>query len=389
MKQSIIINEKQFSFLHKKLKNSPPISESIVITDWLSPDERYVIFLDELYDLKEKKNLGDIWENFDNFKLFLTHSFRQSSNLPRNIRESCLRGLKKMVINESNQNYSHLKPIVKRLIKEGEGFWDNAWEKTKEFGKDLWAGTKKMGSDLYQGTKDFGSAISKGDYKEALRIIGKGVLYLARKIRSALHNPVGLILDTILVISGIGKTIQWIPWAIVVALDIYELSTGDYEDKTQRQWVRILLFSCDVLGLVVSGLVATGAMKFILKNALKYATMSAFLKGIRNDNEGQQHLRLMEQTYQNNSWLSRMGGAEQYVTERNPRIGGFIGEQKNNAGILPKLFNQEVQQPAMELMQSPNYGDTRIGFKPNTPQPLENNKPSLFRDIFKSIGIMK
>jgi hypothetical protein len=40
-------------------------------------------------------------------------------------------------------------------------------------------------------------------------------------------------------------------------------------------------------------------------------------------------------------------------------------------------------------MQSPNYGDTRIGFKPNTPQPLENNKPSLFRDIFKSIGIMK
>ena len=32
-----------------------------VISDWLSPDEKYVIFLDELYDIQNKTKLGNIW----------------------------------------------------------------------------------------------------------------------------------------------------------------------------------------------------------------------------------------------------------------------------------------------------------------------------------------
>jgi hypothetical protein len=53
----------------------------VVFTDWLSPDENYVIFLDELYDLENKKNLGNIWENFDTFKIFLKHSLVLSIHL--------------------------------------------------------------------------------------------------------------------------------------------------------------------------------------------------------------------------------------------------------------------------------------------------------------------
>lgn len=349
MVNTIIISEKQFETLHKNLKQST-ISENLVISDWLSPDERYVIFLDELYDLKEKKLLGDVWENFDNMKLFLTHSFKQSHNVPKNIKESCLRSLKKMVITESNQDFRIIKPIVKKMI--NEGFWDSAWEKTKSIGKDLWSSAKEIGSDIVTGVKDFGSAISQGDYKEALRIIGKGVIYLARKIRSALHSPVGLILDAILIISGIGKTIQWIPWAIVVALDIYELSTGDYEHKDRPQWARILLMSCDVLGLVLSGLVATGAMKYIMRNYFKYATMGAFLKGMKNDKEGQEHLTKMENVYNDGGWLKKLGLSQDYVSDKNSKIGDFIGEQKNNASILPELFKKEVQEPAAELSSS-------------------------------------
>ena len=120
----------------------------------------------------------------------------------------------------------------------------------------------------------------------------------------------------------------------MVALDIYELSTGDYEDKTQPQWMRILLFSCDVLGLIISGLVATGAMKYILRHGLKYATMSAFLKGTKNDSEGQRYLLQMENAYSNNGYLVRLSEAENYVTSRNPRIGNFLGEQKEKGSIL-------------------------------------------------------
>ena len=48
------------------------INKDVVITNWLSPDDRYCIFLDELYDIKNQKKLGDIWEsNLENFKFFI------------------------------------------------------------------------------------------------------------------------------------------------------------------------------------------------------------------------------------------------------------------------------------------------------------------------------
>ena len=56
-------------------------NNDIVISDWLSPDEKYCIFLDELYDVKNKKKLGNIWENFDNFKFFIRYSTSEMNNL--------------------------------------------------------------------------------------------------------------------------------------------------------------------------------------------------------------------------------------------------------------------------------------------------------------------
>ena len=73
----IIISESEKSQilnLHSNLNN-----DDVIITDWLSPDEKYVIFLDELYDITNKRKLGNIWENFDNLKFFLQHSFNVSN----------------------------------------------------------------------------------------------------------------------------------------------------------------------------------------------------------------------------------------------------------------------------------------------------------------------
>ena len=66
------LNENKLSLIENFVDTSAS-SECVVITDWVSPDNKYVILLDELYDLHSKKNLGDIWENFDNFKLLNTH----------------------------------------------------------------------------------------------------------------------------------------------------------------------------------------------------------------------------------------------------------------------------------------------------------------------------
>jgi len=62
-----------------------------------------------------------------------------------------------------------------------------------------------------------------------------------------------------LVATGIGKAAQWIPWAIVVALDIYEISTGNFEEKDTPTWMRYVMIGTDVLGLVFTGGVAGSA----------------------------------------------------------------------------------------------------------------------------------
>jgi hypothetical protein len=255
------------------LYNRPLISESIVITEWLSPDEKFCIFLDDLIDIENKVKIGNIWENFDHFKFFLKHSFEVATNVSQDIKESVLTSLDSFLITESNQNMSGLKPYVKELLAE-EGFFsdvadwakekaDNAVQKTMDFKDKSWAGLKS----LYKN-------ISDGEWSKAFALIKKGILYVARTIRAALYNPIGIVLDAILIATGVGKAAQFVIWSIVVGLDIYELISGDYEDKETSLPVRLLFLGLDIVGLVFAGgLAKTG--KVIVQAALRKFGSSA------------------------------------------------------------------------------------------------------------------
>jgi hypothetical protein len=242
------------------------VSESVVITDWVSPDDRYLILFDNMYDLQTRTSLGDIWENFDNFKLFISHSFKVATNVPQQIKEEVLNTINSLVLTESISDMSKIKPILKQLIREKEGFLNwigSGIKKTGEWAADE---VKRFGGDIvdiaktgWEGIKKAGIAISTGDWKSILDLLGKGMLFFARKLRSLLYNPVGIVLDAILIATGIGKAFQWIPWAIVVALDIYEISTGNFEEKDMPTWMRFLMVGADVLGLVFAGGVAGSA----------------------------------------------------------------------------------------------------------------------------------
>jgi hypothetical protein len=262
------------------------ISESVVITDWVSPDDRYLILFDELYDLHTSEKLGDIWENFDNFKLFITHSFEVATNVPQQIKESVLETVKSLVLTESMNDMSKIKPILKQFLKEesfanwvGSGIkktgeW--AADKVKEFGSDV----SDIATKGLEGIKKAGLAISQGDWKQVVNLLGSGMVFIARKLRSLLYNPVGIVLDAILVATGIGKSVQWVPWAIVVALDLYEITTGDYEDKEAPTWLRWLMVGTDVLGLVFAGGVAASAKATLsvfrgAKTAEEFAAIAA------------------------------------------------------------------------------------------------------------------
>lgn len=253
MNKTLITESERTDIL--KLYNLSPtnnISEEIVITDWLSPDEKYIIFLDELYDIENKTKLGNIWEDFNNLKTFLSHSFAVST-LPKQIKEEAELILSSKLITESTKNISHLKSDFKVLL--NEGLWSSFKNWAYETGKSTIEGFKEFAKKSVKGIGDIVDKISKGEWKEVFSLLGKGVLWLARKLRSAMYHPVGLILDAILVATGIGKAVQWIPWAIIVALDVYEMVSGNYEENLPT-WQRLLFLGVDVLGLVFAGAAA-------------------------------------------------------------------------------------------------------------------------------------
>lgn len=250
------------------LYSRPQVSESVVITEWLSPDEKFCIFFDDLIDIQNKTKIGNIWENFDNFKFFLKHSFEVATNISQEIKESVLKSINSFVITESNQNMVGLKPYVKELV--SENIFSDAVDWAKETGQNAVQGVKDFTSKSWEGLKKTHQYIKDAEWSKAFDIIKKGVLYVARSIRSALYNPIGILLDAILVATGIGKSAQFVIWAVVVGLDVYELLTGNYEDPDLAMPWRLLFLGVDILGLVTTGVIAKGAKTTIITSIKRF-----------------------------------------------------------------------------------------------------------------------
>ena len=274
MKKVIITESEKSQILSKHLKEVSIDLDNVVITDWLSPDEKYVIFLDELYDLENKTKLGDIWKTPDNLILFLEHTFRVSK-LRKDIKEHALTILNKNLLKEDVGDLTEFKPMIKQYLEED--FWNDTWlgkglgyagKFVKDTAVDTVSGVYNFGKDLVVGGAKLGGKILTGQWKEVWDLLKQGTKWLARKIRQAVYSPVGIIIDTILVATGYGKIPQAVVWAIVVCLDIYEFVTGDYEHKEDPMWLRILSFLIDITGLVFAGLAAKTA-KTALTAAIK------------------------------------------------------------------------------------------------------------------------
>lgn len=304
-------------------------NSTIVISDWLSPDERYCIFLDELYDLKNKKRIGDIWENFENFKFFIRYS-TSVSDLSKDIKESIYETLNTNVLTESSRKDISLnKQFFATIINEGM-FSDFAkW--AYETGKSSVDGFKEFLSTVKGGVGDFVDNISNGEWKEAFSIINKGILYLARKIRDALYHPVGLILDAILVATGVGKALQWIPWAIVVALDLYEIITGDYEEEW---WLKLLFTLFDVVGLVTTGAAAKG-LRIGLKGVTKIDDVA---KVAAKNPQVKKIFQRIPDMLKNIS--PKLESAAKYLTKRFPKGTNLI---KKVLGYVDKFINKVMK----------------------------------------------
>lgn len=334
-----------------------------VIREWLSPDEKYCIFLDDLYDIPNKVKLGNIWENFDNFKFFIKHSFEVSTTVPKQIKESVFNTLNSLLITESKQNLTNLKPFLKQALHEqGNILGDLA-----NWGKEQVTGAVKGVGDFvsksYEGAKKVVGAISKGEWVQVLDLVKKGALFVARKIRSALYTPIGVVLDAILVASGVGVALKALPWAIVVALDVYEYTTGEFEDPELSSGWRFFYFITDIMGLVFSGVFAKTNRQAVV------AAIKRFGKTDKGLKTAVQQTPVLKKTLETaGSSLSKVDGlmkqAQASLQKSSPTMYKFIsGIMGGISKLVNKLweFIKWLLSGALNVLTIPGKITTKLG----------------------------
>lgn len=215
----------------------------------ITVDGKYIIFKDEVFDIVEQKLIGNVWSSLDVFKLLFEKTNVEDEQF-KTIKESFL----SMPILENQQNLYGLRDILLEF-----DFMQDTW-----FGRQLSSageGIKNFAKDSYEGLKKFGLAISSGDWSQILGLLSSGVKFLLRKLKEALYSNLGMIVDAILIATGIGKGAQMVAWGLVVALDIYQITTGDFtdEDKAKPTWAKYLELGIDILGFIFTGALAKTA----------------------------------------------------------------------------------------------------------------------------------
>lgn len=214
-------------------------TQQYLFENHLSVDGRFLLFQDNIFDLIENKLIGNISTSIDNF-IFLIENIKFPEGPELRIVNEIKEIFSSLVISESISNWGLLVEQAKT---------EKSWlDKTKDWVSDKFNTANKILKE-----KGLGS------------LIGASALYIGRKIKSALWSTSGMIIDAFLVASGIGKSVQWIPWAIAFLTDVYQWSTGDYGDDTEFKeastfW-KILTLVFEILGMLSAGPVALAARK--------------------------------------------------------------------------------------------------------------------------------
>ena len=241
-------------------------TDKVLFEAFITVDERYFVMNDHVIDIQEQTNLGYLWDSLDVFKKIFGNVQVDDSEY-REIQE----GISSLPLLENKSDLYLIRDI---LI---EGFWSSVGDGLADFGN--WAkdkvvaagkGIANFASSAWNNIKKFGIAISELDFKKVLSMIGKGVLWVLRKFKDAAYSTVGIIVDAILVATGIGKVAQAVFWGLVTGLDVYQLASGDWEPKGTPTWEKWLDLVCDIIGLLGAGVAAKGARGLV--KGIKSAT---------------------------------------------------------------------------------------------------------------------
>ena len=244
---------------------SQPKQQPVVFEAFITSDERYFVMNDHVIDLQEKTNLGYLWESMDVFKTIFSNVKDDSLEFGE-IRESVLNS----PLLESDQNLYELRDFFLQ-----EGFWDDTWLGRNL--KDAGEGISDFTSQAMTKMKEFGVSLSNSQLAEVVKSIGRGALWVLRKFKEAAYSTVGIIVDAILVATGIGKVGQVVFWALVTGLDVYQFASGDWEPAGTEEWSKWGDLVCDLIGLLGAGLAAKGA-RGLVKSVKSITGLSKVMK---------------------------------------------------------------------------------------------------------------
>ena len=299
-----------------------PLRKEFVFEACITADERYFIMNDEVIDIQEKKLIGNLWESLDVFKTIFQNVKIVDENY-QDLRESII----SLPITESTEDLQQIKKlmlefdIMGKLKGWGSDFLNHTWVGNQL--KDAGQGISDFVSKSWEGLKKLGIAISQGDWSEIMSLLGRGVLWVLRKLKNAMYSNLGMIVDAVLVATGVGKTVQWIPWALIVALDAYQLLNNDFpsDEKEDPMWLKFLFFGFDILGLISAGAVAKAAK-----------LEAAGLKAV----------------------VSEPGAVAKYLA-KSPKLKGFIESISKGAKKVPEMLNHAVDSMAEKAPKTANF----------------------------------
>lgn len=270
--------------------NSLSYSEFVFECD-MTLDGRFLIFKDEIFDLRDNKLIGNVFESIENLKYLI-----QNTDIPN-------------VFEKENSFLIEAKNLLKTNFIV-EGIQDmNTLRKELLRKKTFFNDTKKR---LQESSP---SEILKE--QGIMSFLGDAALSIARKVKEWLWSASGMMLDAFLVASGIGKSLQWIPWAIAFVLDVYQWSTNDYgsdtEFKESSTFWKILTLGFEVLGMLSAGPVALAAKRLF-----------GPVKALKTEGQISQ-------------WVAKNPQAKQIITN----ISNLLGKVPERVNGISKMFSNK------------------------------------------------
>ena len=173
-----------------------------------------------MFDIKEQTKLGNLWESVDIFKTIFSNVQIDNPEY-KEIQEGWLN----LPVLENSDNLYELRDFLLEW-----NFFDDTWvgRKLSDAGtaiKDTiraWDKVKEMGLQ------------SEGDWKEILSLLGKGVLFILRKLKDTAYSTIGIIVDALELLWVLVKQ-QVVVWGLITALDVYQIAKQRLPDGDDRE----------------------------------------------------------------------------------------------------------------------------------------------------------